>query len=187
MATSVVPVQLRSHLIPFFSKQFNANTEAHYLNQKVKACKIDIKSSIGKMIRIALEKCDYPVKPKDFFIYFQVPNKIKKSVADIYVSANGANSFLQVPPEVANDINDLFEDFLRYTLVVKVQEVKRYAPNISIDVLISDFMEEYELDNYGIKKSALRRMCDREIEKGSLLSRFQNRSSRAVKSYPLIK
>lgn len=183
MPNTIVPVKLRPHLIPFFYKEFKADSEAHYLNSRVKACKIVVNSSIGKMIRISLEKSHYPIRPQKFYIYFSLPEKIKdKSTAQIYQTVNGSNSFLKVPRKVAEDINDLFEDLFRIQFVNTIKTALKYSETIKIETVILDFMKEYCLDEYGFRLDTLRRLYMRYANKPAL-NRMQSKSSNRVYNY----
>ncbi|WP_271406591.1 hypothetical protein [Tenacibaculum soleae] len=184
MSKTIVPVKLRPHLIPFFYKEFKADVDAHYLNSRVKACKIVTNSSIGKLIRIALDKADLPIKPQKFYIYLSVPSKMKeKSTAHIYQTVNGTNSFLKVPEKVASDINDVFEDLFRFSFVNTVATALKYVPGIKIESVILDFMTEYQLEEYGFRIDSMRSLYNREVKKRSKLTRFQTRSSNRVLNY----
>jgi len=178
MSKSIVPIKVRPHLIPFFYKEFKADTDAHYLKSRVKACKIVINSSLGKMIRIALEKCEHPVKPQKFYIYFSVANRVSnKATAEIYQTVNGTNSFLKVPEHVASDINDIFEDLFRYSFVTTVYTALKYAPHLKVEKVIIDFMTEYDLEEHGFRVASMRSLYNREIKERTPLYRFQSKTS----------
>ena len=183
MANTIVPVKLRPHLIPFFYKEFNADSDAHYLNTRVKASKILINSSIGKLIRIALEKSDYPVKPQKFYIYFYFPEKIaSKATAELYQTVNGTNCFLQVPDKLAQDINDIFEDLFRIQFINTIKIAKKYNPDIKIKNVIIDFIKEYSLDEFNFREKSLRRLYNNNVNK-PLLHRMQTTASNRVLNY----
>ncbi|WP_341221881.1 hypothetical protein [Polaribacter atrinae] len=184
MAQSIVPIKVRPHLIPFFYKEFKADTDAHYLKNRVRACKIVINSSLGKMIRITLEKSDYPVKPQKFYIYFSVPDKVSdKATAEIYQTVKGSNSFLKVPEKVASDINDIFEDLFRYNFVLTVSTALKYAPNLKVEKVILDFMTEYNLEEHGFRLDTMRSLYNREMRESLSLKRFQSKSSNRVLNF----
>lgn len=184
MPASIVPVKLRPHLIPFFYKEFKAEVDAKYLNTRVKACKIDATSSLGKQIRISLEKCEFPVKPQKFYIYLAVPERVAdKATADIYKTVSGVNSFLKVPTKVASDINDIFEDIFRYSFVNTVATAVKYAPTLKLNTIILDFMQEYNLEEHGFRLNSMLRLYHREISKKNKLNRMQSRSSNKVLNF----
>jgi len=184
MPASIVPVHLRPHLIPFFYKEFKAEVDAKYLNTRVKACKIDATSSLGKQIRICLEKSDYPIKPQKFYIYLSVSDKVTdKTTAEIYKTVSGVNSFLKVPPKVAADINDIFEDIFRYSFVNTVATAVKYAPNLKLNTIILDFMQEYNLEEHGFRLNSMLRLYYREMAKANKLNRMQSKSSNKVLNF----
>ena len=184
MSKTIVPVKLRPHLIPFFNKEFKADVEANYLNSKVKACKIVTNSSIGKLIRIALEKAKVPTKPQKFYVYISVPARItEKTTAEIYQTVNGTNTFLEVPEKVASDINDVFEDLFRFTFVNTVSTAVKYVPGLKVEKVIIDFMQEYELEEHGFRLDSMRSLYNREVKKNTKLNRFQTKSSNRVLNY----
>jgi len=184
MADCIVPLKLRPHLIPFFYKEFKPDIDAHYLKHRVKACKIDSTSSIGKLIRISLEKSTHPVKPQKFYIYLSLPEKITdKATAKIYETVNGNNSFLKVPEKVASDINDIFEDLFRFSFVNTVSTAVKYAPKVPLSKIIIDFMTEYNLEEYGFRLNSLCRLYHREVNKEHKLNRMQSKSSNLVLNF----
>jgi len=182
---NIIPVKIRPHLIPFFYKEFRG-VEAYYLNKKVKACKINITSSIGKMFKITLEKAGFPEKIDKFNIYISVSERnssTEKFEAKIYKCVSGKYAFLKVPEKVANDINDILEDQFRIAFVARVSGALQYAPSITVKEVIEDFMIEYKLDEYGYQLRSLRTLYNRSINKGALLSRMQSKFSNRVLNY----
>jgi hypothetical protein len=181
--TIVVPVKLRPHLIPFFYQEFKEEVAAHYLQHKVKACKLSATSSLGKIIRITLEKSKQPIKPQKYYVYFSIPTKISKCTAQVYVTEKGKTSFLKVPEKVALHINEIFEDLFRYTFVTRINNVLKYAPDLKLDNLILDFMKEYDLEEFGFRLDSMRHLYHREKKKAFFLSRFQSQCSNRVYNY----
>lgn len=183
---NIIPVKIRPHLIHFFYQEF-LGEEARYLNKKVKACKISMTSSIGIMFSLALEKCNYPIKPRDiekYYLYLSIPEHNKKSAfGQVYHTVSGKNSFLEVPEKVAEDLNKVLEDQFRVMMVAYVSGGLKYNKEITLDKILSDFMIEYSLDEFGFKLPSLRRLYNRELEKKAKLSRMQNKYSNRVLNY----
>lgn len=183
---NIIPVKIRPHLVPFFYQEF-LGIEARYLNKKVKACKISMTSSIGKMFNLALEKVDYPEKPEKiekYYLYLSISEgERKKANGKIYSCASGVRSFLRVPEKVAEDLNCVLEDQFRLSFVYAISWALKYNQNIKKDRVIADFMVEYSLDEFGFNLKSLVRMYDREIEKGARVSRMQNKFSNRVINY----
>ena len=144
MSQSIVPIKIRPHLVPFFYKEFKGTEEAHYLNKRVKSCKISLTSSLGKMIRNSLLQISYPEKIDKFNVFISVTDVEKKEyTAEIYKCVSGQYSFLKVPEKVAADINDILEDQFRLVFFKTVESAVKYAPKIKIKEVIEDFMIAY--------------------------------------------
>lgn len=184
MSQSVVPIKIRPYLIPFFYKEFKGTEEAHYLNKKVKSCKISLTSSLGKMFRNSLVQIDYPEKIEKFNVFITV-NDVEKTAytAGIYKCVSGQYSFLKVPEKIASDINDILEDQFRLSFLITVQTAIKYAPNVKVKDVIEDFMVEYKLDEYGYQLNSLRRLCERWIAEDTKMSRMQSKVSNRVLNY----
>ena len=186
MSISVVPVKIRPHLVPFFYKEFKGTEEAYYLNKKVKACKINIGSSLGKMFRMTLEKSGYPEKIEKFNMYISVNDTsggAPEYSAEIYKYASGQYSFLKVPEKVAEDLNNVLEDQFRIAFVYSVKWALKYAPGAKVKDVISDFMIEYSLDDFGYKLESMRTLYDRSVRENATMSRLQSKASNRVLHY----
>lgn len=185
MSQSIVPVKIRKHLIPFFYKEFKGE-EARYLNKTVKACKITMNSSLGKMIRRSLEQIDYPEHIEKFNMFISIydqESSNKKTNASLYKCVSGKHSFLKVPEEVEKDLNEILEDQFRITFIASVKSAVKYNQNIKVKDAIADFMLEYGLDEYGYRLESLRTLYNREVKKKALLSRMQIKVSNRVLNY----
>ncbi len=185
MSQSIIPVKVRSHLVPFFYEEFKG-VEAHYLNKKIKACKISMTSSIGKMFRITLEKSGYPERIDKFNMYISISddaNSYDKAAAKIYKYANGRYSFLKVPLSVANDINEILEDQFRIAFVNRVKGALQYNKNLKVQEVISDFMLEYNLDEFGYNLKSMHQLYNRSTKTNATMSRMQSKVSNRVLNY----
>jgi hypothetical protein len=180
----VIPVKIRPHLVQFFYNEFKGK-EARYLNKQVKACNISMTSSIGKLFRITLEKSGYPVKKiESFNLFISISETCsEKNIAKIYKVESGRNSFLKVPEKVADLLNDVLEDQFRIVFVSTVKGAMKYSENITIKEVISDFMTEYSLDDFGYQLETLRTLYNRTVKKKHLLSRLQSKNSNLVLNY----
>ncbi|MEI6865806.1 hypothetical protein [Flavicella sp.] len=186
MQQIVISVDIRPHLVPFFYKEFEG-VEASYLNKKVKACKITLKSSLGIMIMSALEKVDYLEKEKKidrFYLYLTLPEIPDAPRGKIYQCVSGKNSFLKVPQLVVDALNQILEDQFRIAFVFSVTSAIKSAAKrgyaLKLKDAFEDFMIEYELDNYGFKLETLRRLYNREVKKNVKMHRLQNGQNNRV-------
>jgi hypothetical protein len=185
----LVPVKIRKHLIPFFYKEF-AGIEAYYLGKQVKACKINMASSLGFMLRTTLEKAELPAKGDKFYLYFSMFDEEKDS--KLYNCVSGKKNWLKVPDKVNDKINDILEDQFRIAFVYFVEGLLRAnkflegADNeIRVRQAIEEFMLDYELDESGFELESMRRLLDRTKESNHKMSRMQVKTTNRVKNRKL--
>lgn len=182
---SVVPIQIRPHLVPFFFRVFEG-VEVAYTNRRVKACKIHMNSSIGFILRVSMEKANIPVDAQRFNMYLSISDEEKaqrSAFGRIYKLRSGKNSFLQVPQDVNDKVNDLLEDQFRVTFVGYVEGMLAVGSGIQVKDAIASFMEKYELDEFGMELTSLWRLLNREQKKNAPLSRMQKSSTNQVANY----
>lgn len=169
----LIPVQIRPYLIPFFFKELEG-TEARYLNKKVKAVNITGVSSLGSIIRLLLVRADLPQPIDKVSIFLHMQESLKKEYrGTLFKVHSGKTNFLKVPEEVAKIINDLLEDYFRISFIYYLEGYKKANPNAKIRPGIEDFMEEYELYEFGFNVNMLRTLYYREKNKNTKLSRIQ--------------
>jgi hypothetical protein len=175
---NIIPLELRPHLIPFLYKELEG-TEYQYLKEKVKACKIDTRSTLGFILATTLVKVGYPVKPSSkYYIYLSLD--ISESVAKIYKIENYEDTFLMVPEEVKENINDIIEDHFRIAFQFHSRGMLRANPLLEKQQVVAEFMTEYEMDEYGFDLNSMVRLLQRgRIHK---ISRIQNQTPSTLRS-----
>jgi hypothetical protein len=176
---NVVPVKIRKHLIPFFYKEFEG-TEAVYLNKRVKACKINDKSSLGFMLLTAIKKTDLPVRPSKYYVYITYENDFNSKM---YTVERGKNCWLKVPEEMNERINNILEDQFRIAFVFMVKGMLVANPSLKVRDAIAHFMTEYEMDEFDFSLESMRRLLNRGSE--IKLKRLQSKISNRVLNYGL--
>lgn len=175
---TVSPIAIRPHLVPFFFKE-SEGKDFIYLNNRVKTAVFTNCSSVGKIIRLLMVKAGAPVtNVKRFNLYLTISESTKKAEGTIYKYENGKNSFLVLPPEVNNDINDFLEDTFRMAFVSYVNGAIKNNPNSNVVAVIDNFIDEYEFLEMGYNNEMLRRLYYRE--KNKVISRFQKNKSSSV-------
>lgn len=180
MARSIVPVNIRPHLIPFLYQEFEG-VEASYIKTKVKAAKISTRSNLGKIIRLLMEKTDMPEKVENFNMFLNVQDQEQsKFFGSVFKAQSGKNTFLRLPPEAVKFINDYLEDMFRLSFVAFVvgytSETKQkdiFAPNRNPSEAIDIFIESYNLLEHGFCRATLHRYYYREISSDNTLKRIQ--------------
>ena len=178
MSEILVPVKLSPHLIPFFYEEFQG-IEANYTGTKVKACKINGKSSLGYLILHALKTTENPIniEKSKFWVFITYDPDCPEAV--FHFTKNGKNSCLEVSEEVLKKINYILEDQFRIAFVYTVKGMLKADKTLLVRDAIEAFMIDYELDEYGYNLESLRRLLNRGQE--NKLSRLQTQMAHAVK------
>lgn len=181
---SVVPVNIRPHLVPFFFKEFEGK-EACYLGKTVTAVRISTSSSLGKMIRLFMLKVDKPVKVDHYNLFLSVadnPQGGKLYEGNYFKYESGSNSFLELPNDVNKEINNLLEDIFRMSFIFFVDGFMHQGkPNITKGIDL--FIEKYDLLEFGFCNEKLRQLYYRERQKNCRLSRMQMRPANRVTNH----
>lgn len=177
---SVVPVMIRPHLVPFFFKESDGK-EAAYGNRKVKAVLFSpLVSTIGRIIRLLMVKSGKPLNVDNFNMYLTISddgNGGKAYKGEFYKHESGRNSFLMLPKDAGDDINDMLEDMFRMSFVNYVNGHLENNSNALITVAINAFIDKYDLLEFGFSNDTLRQFYYREKKKNKMLSRFQSTKS----------
>lgn len=181
------PVKIRKHLIPFFYKEFSG-MEGNYLGKQVKACKINMTSSLGFLLRTTLEKADIPIRADKYYLYISMIDQDKE--AKLYGCLSGKKSWLKVPDRINERVNDIFEDYFRIAFIYFVDGMLRANKfmsenerDIVATTAITEFMVDYELDENGFELESLRRLYNRGKEEDHKISRLQVKTSNRVMNY----
>ncbi len=173
----LVPVHIKPYLVPFFFKEMEG-TEARYLNKRVKAVKIIRASALGNIIRTLLAKSDLPSRFEKISIFLQIQESVKKEYkGTIFKTASGNNSFLKVPEEVNEIINDLLEEYFRIGFIYYMEGYLHANPKGKIRPAIEEFMNIYDLYDFGFTSQSFRVLYYREKNKKQKLTRIQYRPS----------
>lgn len=179
---AIVPITLRTHLIPFFFRE-SKGQEASYGKRRVKSVLLSpTVSSIGTAMRFLMEKSGYPLPIDNFNLFITVIDNLDKREykGDFYKHINGANTFLKLPEEINNNINNLFEDIFRMAFTQYVNGCRDHYGEDSVTGAIDRFIDKYDLLEVGYCNDTLRRQFYRELEKDALVSRFQNKKNSKV-------
>ena len=182
---SVVPVVIRSHLVAFFFKE-SEGKEASYGNKKVKSVLFPSSvSTVGKIIRLLMIKANKPLNGDNFNLYLTISDECngKKYLGQFYRNENGRNSFLMLPKEANDDINDLLEDLFRMSFISYINGCIENNGEAIIVSAIDKFIDKYDLLEFGFSNDTLRRLYYREKKSGKIIARFQTKKSPKVMNY----
>ena len=182
---SIVPIVIREHLVPFFFKE-SEGKEASYGNKKVKAVLFSSTvSSVGRVIRLLMVKSGKPLVVKNFNLYLTISDdgNGKRYTGHFYKQESGRNSFLMLPKEANDDINDLLEDIFRLSFISYMNGCVENNDDAMVTRAIDKFIDKYELLEFGFSNDTLRRLYYREKKNNKIASRFQTKKSPKIMNY----
>lgn len=183
MDRSIIPVNIRPHLVPFLYQEFEG-IEENYLNSKVKAAKINTHTVLGKMIRLLAEKSEKPLKTKHYNVFLSVKNKESGHFFGcVYKYQSGSYSFLRLPEEGSKLINDHLEETFRLVLVSFVLGYSTKKTKGDVSEALNIFLDTFNLREYGFSLPTVRQMYEREVRSGTILKRLQKSISNRVLNY----
>jgi len=183
--TSIVPIIIRPHLVPFFFKE-SEGKEFLYGNKKVKTALFSATvSSLGRMIRLLMVKAGKPLNVDNFNLYLSISDDGagKKYLGQFYKHENGRNSFLMLPKDANDDINDLLEDIFRMSFISYMNGCIENNDEAVIVFAIDKFIDKYDLLEFNFSNDTLRRLYYREKKNDKIISRFQSAKSPKIMNY----
>lgn len=181
----LLPCKIRPYLIPFIEKEFAVKDEALFNGVMAKIVDISLHNSFGKIIRMMCEKALAPEKElKKFSVFIRVQNSYTKKQWDgeVYKYASGNYSFLKLPKEGVEIINDHFEAVFSQSLLFYLEGHQQNNDDNSLRAGIDLFMQKYSLYDFHIDPEALRRSYYRSKKEEKRLSFFcRQKSKRKIK------
>jgi hypothetical protein len=182
---SIVPILIRPHLVPFFFKE-SEGREASYGNKKVKAVLFSSTvSTVGRIIRLLMVKSGNPLNVNNFNLFLSISDdgNGKTYKGQFYKHESGRNSFLQLPKEANDDINDLLEDIFRMSFASYMNGCVENNGEAVVVTAIDRFIDKYDLLEFGFCNDTLRRLYYREKKNNKIVSRFQTKKSVKIMNY----
>ncbi|MES2487569.1 MAG: hypothetical protein V4581_16685 [Bacteroidota bacterium] len=167
---SIVPVNIRPHLVAFFFKEMEGDT-AVYLGKTVKAAKVSLSSSLGKAMRMFMMSVPHPVKPMEslYQVYLSVeddPEHGRHYTGNFYKFESGSRNWLELPEEVAHDLNLLMEDIFRSAFISFMDGYMVHQEAV-INQGIDYFINKYDLLETGFSTDSMRQLYSREKKKAA--------------------
>lgn len=182
---SIVPILIRPHLVPFFFKE-SEGKEYVYGNRKVKTVLFSSTiSTVGRIIRLLMVKSGRPLNVDNFNLCLTISDTSagKKYQGQFYKHENGSNSFLMLPKDANDDINDLLEDMFRMSFISYINGCIENNDEGIVIAAIDRFIDKYDLLEFGYSNDTLRQFYYREKKKGRILARFQIKKSSKMMNY----
>jgi hypothetical protein len=183
--SSIVPITIRKHLVPYFFKESEGEVFT-YGNQKVKTALFspDV-SSVGKIIRMLMTKSGKPLKINNFNLCLKVSDvgNRKTYSGQFYKHESGRNSYLMLPEEANDDINDLLEDMFRMSFISYMNGCIENNGEAVVVSAIDKWIDKYDLLEFGFSNDTLRQQYYREKKNGKIIARFQTKKSARMLNY----
>lgn len=182
---SVVPIKIREHLVPFFFKESDGK-EVTYGNKRVKAVLYSpMVSTVGRIIRLLMVKAERHLNVDNFNLFLTISDNGngKKYEGQFYKHESGRNSFLMLPKEANDDINDLLEDMFRMSFISYMNGCVENNGEAVVTSAIDKFIDKYELLEFGFSNDTLRRLYYREKKNCKIIARFQTKKSPKIMNY----
>jgi hypothetical protein len=107
----------------------------------------------------------------------------KEYKGEFYKHENGRNSFLMLPKDTNDDINDLMEDMFRMSFTSYMNGCIENNDEAVIVSAIDKFIDKYDLLEFGFSNDTLRRLYYREKKNCKIISRFQTKKSPKIMNY----
>lgn len=177
------PAYIRPHLVPFLFNEFEG-VERLSEDKRVKVVEITNRSSLGKWLIKAL-KNENADKISSYHIFLSLdvrPGRIQK-LGNFYTKSKNKTQLLHLSESDNDLLNELLEDIFRITLYYFVVAYRLDRENeITIIQAIREYMEMYELYEYGFDETGVRQLYYRTIKSGKL-KRIQYQAANRVHNY----
>lgn len=176
--SNVVPLTLRPHLVSFLLKEM-IGEERTYAGYKCKIIDIPRRSYIYNFLLEKIEKTDYPLKNISAFnIYLDVKAKSRKrfiAKGKFFQEETMGRSFVYLPQEYMEEVNDLFEHIFRNTFYSYV--TAKAENNEAVTSAILSFIDKYELFEAHVSQPQLRQLYYR-IKASGICASLQGKLKR---------
>ncbi|MFP9114312.1 hypothetical protein ACLI1A_10230 [Flavobacterium sp. RHBU_3] len=167
---SVVPINIRPHLVPYFFKEFDGQ-QGVYNGKNIKSVKVATGSSIGKWFQLFMLQVSVPgieVANGYYNIFLSIDENAtdgEKYSGNYYRYETSPRDFIALPEDVNKALNELFEDIFRMGFIsfmdgymVKVKKPKFGDITRGID----EFIDKYDLLEVGLTPESMRQLYARE-------------------------
>ena len=167
MSSTVIPVHIKSHLIPFLVKKLKY-VDCEYEGAKVKGVKITTHSNIGKYIHLLLPKSfkkhECIVTPQILFIIEEQP-KIKATLAVAHKYEDVRSTFCNITMANQELINDYLQDQFETAMMYYIKAHEDSTELGGIREGIIRFLKYYNLEDYGYSEMQIRQDFYRKRKK----------------------
>ncbi len=168
MSQTLIPIHIKPHLIPFLFKKLKC-VDCEYEGKRVKAAKVTNSTSLGRFVRILLEKSQQKVNcDKRAQTFFLVSERAKTLpvMRTEYKYEDGRNGFLFMPPAGELLVNEYLEEEFDTAIMFFIHARHQAEGERSLDSAIIEFFEEYDLEEFNFNILRIRRAYYRKLESG---------------------
>jgi hypothetical protein len=162
-------LNIREHLVPYFYKEFGGH-EKKFDSEVSKLVIINSSSSLFNYLKNTID-----FRQKTNIIFYLSIDKVKpfKMKGLVFYQEKNVKKPLMLQEEQVESINGFLEDIFRSTLVfyIKAYEEMGFAK----ETAIKNFMQKYELEEYGFEYNALKMMYYRNTNLKRLIKQNSNR------------
>lgn len=175
---------IRPHLVPFLFNEFDG-VEKISDSKRIKIVKLSNCSSLGRWLTRALVM-NNNIKTPSYHIFLSIdvrPGRIQK-LGNFYIKNKNETQLLRLSEEDNYLMNQLLEDMFRITLhyFITAYRLDREEATPTIIDAIREYMEMYELYEFGFDEEGIRRLYYRTLKSGKL-KRLQARAANRVHNY----
>jgi len=186
MSHTLVPVHIKPHLVPFLFKEFKA-VDCLLDGKTVKAAKVTNFTTLGKFIRLLLEKtytapsCD---KLPQLFLQVEEAPKIQSFLRPHYKFVDGRSSFLQLPEAGQEFINSYLELIFETAMMFYINSWHEKKGEDGIEPGILKFLSKYNLEEFDYSIISIRRDYYRKLKSGYFIGNIQfNTITQRIETY----
>jgi len=175
MPQTLIPVHIKPHLVPFLFKKLKC-VECTYEGRAVKAAKVGNNNTLGRIVRLLLEKSQQKVncdKTSQTFFLVQDYAKPVGLMKNVYKYEDGRSGFLFIPPAGEMLINEYLEEEFETASMYFIHARHQAEGEGSLDSAIVEFFEKYDLEEFNYNILRIRRAYYRKLESGYFRARVK--------------
>ena len=175
MPHTLVPVSIKPHLVPFLFKEFKA-VDCVVDGREVKAVKVTTYTSLGKFIRLLLEKtytkpsCD---KSTEIFLQVGEAPKLQAFLRPHYKYVLGETSYLKLPAAGQEFLNSYLQLIFETAMLFYIYSWHEKKGDDGIEPGIIKFLSKYNLEEFNYSIISIRRDYYRKLKSGYFIGNIQ--------------
>lgn len=178
MNRTLIPVNLRPHLVSFFYQQFDSY-EVELYGKRVNEVKIHTRSVLGRYIRMMVCRIDKPILnfETNFNIIFSINDTERSKIfsTDKYKFVDGTKTFLFIPDYFEKDLNELLQKEFETSLFYFIEGYRANNEYGAMREGARLFMDRYDLYEHGYSYAAIEQIYMRAKRDNKAFVKFCSR------------